>query len=198
MKPRSRGSTLVRSADDAATAFADLQDASGSRMYRASVWRGTSSAPPSDKTRFCRLPQQPDDMEKDHPVTRWTTFTFLGFCHVWGKSRKGTNVARQVAARRASRRAPAGGVSRSVSANRHLSIPEQHARTGREDARDYAYYGISGNFRRLSRYADKVARIGQKWLSRRGSRFPSDRVQQPAESARLCQQARIVPPPTPP
>jgi hypothetical protein len=32
----------------------------------------------------------------------------------------------------------------------------------------YAYYGITGNARRLSWYARQVARIWQKWLSRRG------------------------------
>src|SRR5215469_7913391 len=37
----------------------------------------------------------------------------------------------------------------------------------------YAYYGITGNSRRLSWYAYQVARIWQKWLSRRdrGSRL---------------------------
>ena len=39
----------------------------------------------------------------------------------------------------------------------------------------YAYYGISGNIRRLSWYAYQVRRIWQRWLSRRGSRFPWDR-----------------------
>jgi RNA-directed DNA polymerase len=39
----------------------------------------------------------------------------------------------------------------------------------------YAYYGISGNSRRVGWYADTVPRIWQKWLSRRGSRFPWDR-----------------------
>jgi len=37
----------------------------------------------------------------------------------------------------------------------------------------YAYYGISGNFRRLSWYAQTV--VWKKWLSRRGSRLPWDR-----------------------
>src|SRR5262249_29654450 len=37
----------------------------------------------------------------------------------------------------------------------------------------YAYYGITGNSRRISWYARQVARIWQKWLSRRdpGSRL---------------------------
>ena len=32
------------------------------------------------------------------------------------------------------------------------------------------YYGISGNYRRLSWYADEVASIWKKWLSRRDRR----------------------------
>jgi hypothetical protein len=46
---------------------------------------------------------------KDHPDTDGTTFTFLGFCHVWGKSRKGKNVVRQVTAKRRYARAPVTG-----------------------------------------------------------------------------------------
>jgi len=57
----------------------------------------------------------------------------------------------------------------------HLSIPEQHAQLVAKMRGHYAYYGISGNYRRLGWYAHKVARIWQKWLSRRGSRFPWDR-----------------------
>jgi RNA-directed DNA polymerase len=34
----------------------------------------------------------------------------------------------------------------------------------------YAYYGVSGNYRRLSWYADEVASIWKKWLSRRDRR----------------------------
>ena len=34
-----------------------------------------------------------------HPATSGSTFDFLGFTHVWGKSRKGKNVVRQVTAK---------------------------------------------------------------------------------------------------
>jgi hypothetical protein len=53
--------------------------------------------------------------------------------------------------------------------------PEQHAQLVAKMRGHYAYYGITGNTRRLSWYATKVARIWRKWLSRRGSRFPWDR-----------------------
>jgi hypothetical protein len=35
----------------------------------------------------------------DHPETNGTSFTFLGFTHIWGKSRAGKNVVRQVTAK---------------------------------------------------------------------------------------------------
>src|SRR5262249_15496192 len=51
---------------------------------------------------------------------------------------------------------------------------------------------ISGNFRRLSWYAHKVARIWQKWLSRRGGRFPWGRVKE------LLTRRPLPPPPAVP
>jgi DnaJ-domain-containing protein 1 len=52
-------------------------------------------------------------------------------------------------------------------------IPDQHAHLIAMMRGHYAYYGITGNFRRLRWYADQVERIWQKWLSRRdrGSRL---------------------------
>ena len=35
----------------------------------------------------------------NHPGTNGTSFTFLGFAHIWGKSRAGKNVVRQVTAK---------------------------------------------------------------------------------------------------
>jgi RNA-directed DNA polymerase len=56
----------------------------------------------------------------------------------------------------------------------------------------YAYYGISGNFRRISWYAYQAVRIWQKWLSRRdrGSRllwnqFTALRKRHPLPTARI-------------
>jgi Winged helix-turn helix len=46
--------------------------------------------------------------------------------------------------------------------------PDQHAHLTAMMRGHYAYYGITGNARRLSWYARQVARIWQKWLSRRG------------------------------
>jgi RNA-directed DNA polymerase len=166
VKPRLRGrSTLTRFADDAVMAFADFRDAQrvrgvlGKRLARY----GLTLHP--DKTRFVdfRFPQ-PDG--KHHPNTDGTTFTFLGFCHVWGQSRRGKHVVRQVTAKQRYARALAA-VTEWCRKHRHLPIPEQYTQLVAKMRGHYAYYGITGNYRRLSWYAHHVARIWQKWLSRR-------------------------------
>ena len=100
--------------------------------------------------------------------------------------REGKNVVRQVTAKKRYARALAA-VSDWCRTHRHLSIPEQYAQLVAKMRGHYAYYGISGNFRRLSWYAYKVARIWHKWLSRRGSRFPWDRFND-LLTRHLCQQ----------
>jgi len=54
--------------------------------------------------------------------------------------------------------------------NRHKSIRDQHAHLIVKMRGHYAYYGISGNIRRLRRYANEVERIWHKWLQRRDRR----------------------------
>ena len=57
--------------------------------------------------------------------------------------------------------------------NRHQPIPDQSTHLTAMMRGHYAYYGISGNIKRLRWYADQVERIWHKWLSRRdrGSRL---------------------------
>jgi group II intron reverse transcriptase/maturase len=192
VRPRLKGkSTLVRFADDAVMAFADVQDAKrvldvlGKRLGRYELTLHP------DKTRFVDFRSyRPDG--KDHPEADGTSFTFLGFCHVWGKSRKGKNVVRQVTAKNRYARALAAVTAPWCRQHRHLPIPEQHAQLVAKMRGHYAYYGISGNFRRLSRYAEEVVRIWHKWLSRRDrqgsmswSRFATLLRRHPLPAARI-------------
>jgi RNA-directed DNA polymerase len=196
VKPRLKGkSTLVRFADDAVIAFADFRDAQrvlGVLDKRLARY-GLTLHP--DKTRFIDFRSYRSD-GKTHPETDGSSFTFLGFCHVWGKSRKGKNVVRQVTAKQRYARALAT-VTAWCRKNRHLPIPEQQAHLTAMMRGHYAYYGISGNFRRLSWYTGQVARIWQKWLSRRGSRFVWDRfkdllTRHPLPAARIVHRYTAV------
>jgi RNA-directed DNA polymerase len=158
--------TLVRYADDLVMAFEHSDDAKrvlavlGKRLERY----GLMLHP--DKTRFVDFrPTRPD--RTDHPTTDGTAFDFLGFTHVWGKSRNGKNMVRQVTAKDRYARALAAATER-CRVNRHQPIPEQHACLAAMMRGHYAYYGIAGNGRRLRWYARQVVRIWKKWLSRRG------------------------------
>jgi hypothetical protein len=129
---REGGRVRFPSATRPVMAFADFQDGKrvldvlGKRLARYELTLHP------DKTRFVDFrSNRPDG--KDHPDTDGTTFTFLGFCHVWGKSRKGKNVVRQVTAKK--RYAPrAGGGQRLVSDTPTSVDPRAACPTGCEDA----------------------------------------------------------------
>lgn len=116
---------LVRYADDLVMAFEDHLDAK--RVFRALGRRlnrfGLTLHP--EKSRFIDFRFRRPDGQR-HPATGGTTFDFLGFTHVWGRSLKGKNLVRQVTAK--------GRFARSLSAvtdwcqhNRHQPIRQQHA-----------------------------------------------------------------------
>ena len=166
-RPRLKGrSILVRYADDFVMAFEDHRDAKrvlavlGKRLGRY----GLTLHP--DKTRFVDFRfKRPGGTH--HPATHGTAFDFLGFTHVWGRSRNGKNVVRQVTAKGRFARALAA-VTAWCRRNRHLPIRIQHAHLSAMLRGHYAYYGITGNGRRLRWYLHQVERIWKKWLSRRG------------------------------
>jgi len=166
VKPRLEGnSTLVRFADDAVMAFTYFRDAKrvlgvlGKRLERY----GLTLHP--GKTRLVDFRSNRSD-GAPHPETDGTSFTFLGFCHVWGKSQKGKNVVRQVTDKKRYARALAA-VNAWCRENRHKSIREQHTHLSVMMRGHYAYFGITGNSRRLRWYAHQVERIWRKWLAKR-------------------------------
>ncbi len=155
---------LVRYADDFVMSFEDHLD--GRRMLAALGKRferyGLRLHP--DKTRYVdfrfRRPQG------RHPATSATNFNFLGFTHVWGTSRKGKKVVRQVTAKDRFARA-LRAVREWCGKHLHLPLDVQHRRLTRMMQGHYAYYGITGNGRRLRWYHHQVERIWKGRLSRR-------------------------------
>jgi len=167
VRPRLKGRcTLVRYADDLVMAFEHCEDAQRVLAVLAKRPERYGLTLHPDKTRFVDFrPNRPD--RANHPDSDGTSFDFLGFTHIWGKSRKGTNMVRQVTAKDRYARALAK-VTEWCRTNRHQPIPEPHACLAAMMRGHYAYYGIGGNGRRLQWYARQVVRIWKKWLSRRG------------------------------
>jgi RNA-directed DNA polymerase len=195
--PRLKGRyILARYADDLVMAFEDHLDAK--RVFRALDRRltryGLTLHP--EKSRFIDFRFRRPGGQR-HPATSGTTFDFLGFTHVWGRSRKGKDVVRQVTAKGRFARALAA-VSEWCQRNRHQSIQHQHAHLSAMLRGHYGYYGVTGNGRRIRWYLHQVERIWKKWLSRRGrhGNFRWDRLREllgrhPLPPARIMRQYTV-------
>ena len=107
-------------------------------------------------------------MGKTIPETDGTSFIFLGFFRPCmgqvtegqerGVASNGEEPLRPSAGDGHLTGAGETGIGPSATSTTHLSAKMRG---------HYAYFGITGNFRRLRWYAHQVARIWQKWLSRR-------------------------------
>ena len=144
MRNQEGESTLVRFADDAIMAFDNIVDAQrvlavlGKRLARF----GLTLHP--DKTRLVDFRPQMTERAR-HPETDGTNFDFLGFTHVWGRSRNGKSMVRQVTAKSRFARAVAA-VSDWCRQHRHESIRDQHRHLSSMIRGHFAYYGVGGNY----------------------------------------------------
>jgi group II intron reverse transcriptase/maturase len=165
VRPRLTGNaTLVRFADDFVMTFETHHDAKrvlevlGQRLERY----GLTLHP--DKTRFIDF--RPQRRGGTLPDCKDPPFDFLGFTHTWGKLRSGKNVVRQTTAKSRFARALLA-LKDWCRTNRHQPMPEQHDQLSAKLRGHYAYYGITGNSRRLQQYRQQVVKTWQKWLARR-------------------------------
>ena len=167
-RPRLRGNCqLARFADDFVIALEDRQsgkrllDVLGKRLGRYGLTLHEA------KTRYV-------DFRRRRPYGRhWmasaTTFDFLGFTHVWGRSMQGKDIVRQITAKGRFARA-LKSVHDWCKRNRHLPIEAQHDHLVRAIRGHNAYYGLTGNGKRLEWFRYQVARTWRKWLARRSRR----------------------------
>ena len=168
VRPRLQGRAfLVRYADDVVMVFETEEDAR--RVLDVLPKRfgkyGLHLHP--EKTRLVRFTKprggsKPPGSDEDHPGS----FELLGFRHFWGRSRKGNWVVkRKTASSRFSR--ALHRIASWCRANRHLPIADQHWALSAKLRGHDAYFGITGNSRRLQQLRPQVARLWRKWLSRR-------------------------------
>ena len=165
VRPRLSGeATLVRFADDFVMTFETHHDARrvlevlGKRLGRY----GLTLHP--DKTRFIDF--RPQRRGGTHADCKDPPFDFLGFTHAWesrarartwcGKRRRRLSFARAL-----------GALTDWCRANRHRPILDQLARPSAKLVGHFAYYGITGNSRRLTQYRNEVTKTWRKWLARR-------------------------------
>jgi group II intron reverse transcriptase/maturase len=159
---------LVRYADDAVLVFSQERDARKVLEVLPKRFARYGLKLHPEKTRLVRFLRPVRGTERREPPTAGGpgSFDLLGFTHYWGKSRSGSWVLQRRTARdrlcRALRRA-----SEWCQRFRHQPIRWQHAQLVRKLRGHYAYYGITGNARRLSQFRYQVHRLWHKWLNRR-------------------------------
>ena len=168
VKPRLNGRCLlVRYADDAVLAFEDLHSSRRVLAVLAKRLGRFGLTLHETKTRFIDFRfKRPRGR---HPATVGTTFDFLGFTHVWGKSRRGKNVVRQITAKDRYARA-LRTVWEWCKRYRHWRLADQHAHLTRMLRGHYAYYGLTGNGKRIRWFRKRVILTWKRWLSRRGQK----------------------------
>jgi len=170
VQPRLRGpSTLVRYCDDFVMLFAYRDDAE--RVWRVLGKRlgkfGLQLHP--DKSRMVDFRYQPKVRDTGGDTGRLATaFDFLGFTHLWVLSLRGKPVVRQQMAKDRFARA-LRGIYEQCRRMQQWPLREQHRRLCLILRGLYGYFGISGNYRRLSELVDQARAVWRKWLSRRSN-----------------------------
>ena len=109
-------------------------------------------------------PSQRKKYERD--VRKIQSFDFLGFSHIWHRSRKGNWVVSRVTMKSRLRRG-LKIVSLWCRMNRHKPLKEQAKRLSQFLRGHFNYFGLTGNYRRISQFRHRVVRVWRKWLSRR-------------------------------
>jgi group II intron reverse transcriptase/maturase len=169
VKPRLEGrAVLIRFADDLLIVFAKERDARRvATVLPQRVARYGLRLHP-EKTRLVPF-QAPRDKEKAPESQDPDAFTFLGFTHYWGRSRKGNWVVK--------RKTAASRLTRSLSRIRqwcrrwrHEPVPWQQHRLSLSLCGHYSYYGITGNYKALGNFYRQVIREWRKWLNRRSQK----------------------------
>lgn len=170
VKPRLHGRAfLIRYADDAALVFSMEQDARRVMDVLPKRFGKYGLTLHPDKTRLVEF-RRPDRRPPDEgSAGRPGTFDLLGFTHHWGLSRKGKWVVKRRTAR--------DRFSRSVKRiaawcrlHRHDAVRDQWRALKQKVRGHFGYFGITGNYRALSRFREQVRRVWRKWLSRRSQR----------------------------
>ena len=169
--PRLEGrSRMVRYADDITMVFERERDAR--RVMDVLAKRldkyGLRLHPAKTRLVPFQRPRRSDD-DDDQPGT----FTFLGFTHYWGRSRKGQPVVKRKTSKESFRRG-LQAINAWCRANRHLPIRVQHVALVRNVRGHYGYFGITTNSQALSNFVFRVRKLWRRWLDRRSHRARMD------------------------
>lgn len=160
---------LIRYADDFVVCFQYKREAD--RFREELIGRlerfGLTVEPSKTKVlAFGRWAEQNAEAKGEKPGT----FDFLGFTHYCSRSRTGKGFRMKRVTARKKFRARAAEFKQWIKRARTKRIPEIWKTLGAKLRGHYQYYGVTDNFRGISRYFELVKRLVIKWLRRRSQR----------------------------
>ena len=123
----------------------------------------------TEKTRMIPFHRPPRDYSRQTHGPKPGTFTFLGFTHYWGKTRKGWYTIKWKTDRRRLRRS-VQTLWQWCRDHRHTAVESQYTTMCSKLRGYYQYYGIPFNTESLELVYFKVTRAWRYWLNRRGGR----------------------------
>jgi len=173
VKPRLKSRAfLVRYADDLVMGFACEEDARRVLDVLPKRLGKYGLTIHSDKTRlvpFVRPSRRPAEPGSGG-APAVGSFDFLGFTHLWSRSKRGCWVVKQKTAGSRFQRA-LKQIAAWCRTNRHRPIGEQYQVLWQKLRGHFQYYGgVIGNGRALWCFRDRVQDVWQKWLSRRSGK----------------------------
>lgn len=173
VRPRLRGkAALVRYADDFVLVIEREDDARRVMAVLPQRFARYGLTLHPEKTRLLdfRHPWRRQGGPSEPPGPKGPrSFDFLGFTHLWKKTRKGGYaVCLQTASKRLSRALAV--INQWCRANRHRPIAEQHRELLKKLRGHYGYYDRIGNRAALWAFRLYVSRVWRKWLNRRSQR----------------------------
>ena len=169
VKPRMKGEAfLVRYADDFVIVFSSERDARRVADVLPKRFGKYGLTLHPEKTRLIPFERPslyagPKGMDGG---ARPSTFDFLGFTHLWCRTRfGGWAIQRKTAKGRLTRALKR--VTEWCRRHRHLPVSEQREALARKMKGHYQYYGLTWNGRMLKCFRYEVMLIWWKWLNRR-------------------------------
>lgn len=169
VRAKCRGkSFLVRYADDFVVCFENRGDAEAFMQWLPERLKKFGLETEPSKTKMIRFGLW---AEKDNKAEGKAndTFSFLGFTHYLGRSRKGYFlVGHKTESKRTRKKLKEVGIKLKAMRTSGGAIMYKYARQHLQG--HINYFGISGNFKAIDSYREKLSRILFKWINRRSQR----------------------------
>jgi group II intron reverse transcriptase/maturase len=160
---------VVRYADDLVMGFQLEEDARAMREALAERMAKFGLELHPDKTRVIEFGRFARRERERKGLSKPETFTFLGFVHIAGTSRKGTfQLQRQTSGKKL--RASLARIKEACRRRRHQPVADQHAWLRRVVVGHVNYYGVPSNYRALNAFHWTVTRMWHRSLQRRSQR----------------------------